>query len=285
VCVATDVAARGLDVPELGLVVHADIPRDGQTLLHRSGRTARAGRKGTCVLLVSRPARHRVEGLFASARIAASWSAPPTAEAIHQRDHERLLAEVTQLSDEAGEEGRSAARTLLAGQPAEVLAAALVRLYDQRLPEPARLPASLAITVEATSRKTRAPRDLGETIWFRLNVGRERNADPRWIIPLICRRGDVTKSDIGAIRILPRETRFEIAGVVAERFAAAARRPDAKEPGLRIEPSAPPRAAEQGRPAAGKKPPTRGSPPKHRKKPSPEGERGSRGKEPPRRKR
>ena len=49
VCVATDVAARGIDLPDLGLVIHADLPTDPETLLHRSGRTGRAGRKGTSV--------------------------------------------------------------------------------------------------------------------------------------------------------------------------------------------------------------------------------------------
>ena len=44
VCVATDVAARGLDLPDLGLVIHADLPTNKETLLHRSGRTGRAGR-------------------------------------------------------------------------------------------------------------------------------------------------------------------------------------------------------------------------------------------------
>ena len=58
VCVATDVAARGIDIPELGLVIHASLPSCPETLLHRSGRTGRAGRKGTCVLLVP-PARRR----------------------------------------------------------------------------------------------------------------------------------------------------------------------------------------------------------------------------------
>ena len=46
VCVATDVAARGIDLPKLDLVVHAELPSNSETLLHRSGRTGRAGRKG-----------------------------------------------------------------------------------------------------------------------------------------------------------------------------------------------------------------------------------------------
>ena len=58
VCVATDVAARGIDLPSLDLVIHADIPNDPEVMQHRSGRTGRAGRKGVSVLLVP-PARKR----------------------------------------------------------------------------------------------------------------------------------------------------------------------------------------------------------------------------------
>ena len=47
VCVATDVAARGIDLPTLSLVIHVELPRDAETLQHRSGRTGRAGNKGT----------------------------------------------------------------------------------------------------------------------------------------------------------------------------------------------------------------------------------------------
>ena len=61
VCVATDVAARGLDLPSLSLVVHVEIPRDAEALQHRSGRTGRAGKKGTAILVVPYPRRRRVE--------------------------------------------------------------------------------------------------------------------------------------------------------------------------------------------------------------------------------
>ena len=68
VCVATDVAARGIDLPDLGLVIHAELPNDHETLLHRSGRTGRAGRKGICVLLVPYTRRRKAEGLVHSRR-------------------------------------------------------------------------------------------------------------------------------------------------------------------------------------------------------------------------
>jgi len=76
VCIATDVAARGLDLPDLDLVIHADLPTNKAILLHRSGRTGRAGRKGVCLLLAPRAKRQRLELLLASANIAGDRSTP-----------------------------------------------------------------------------------------------------------------------------------------------------------------------------------------------------------------
>ena len=72
--------------------------------------------------------------------------------------------------------------------------------------------------------------------WFNLNVGRFHNADPRWLVPMLCRRGGITKADLGAIKIFDENTRFEVAADVAGRFAAAVRRPDPKDPRVRIDP-------------------------------------------------
>ena len=73
VCVATDVAARGIDLPNLSLVVHVELPRDAEGLQHRSGRTGRAGRKGTAVLIVPYQRRKRVESMLRGAKIEADW--------------------------------------------------------------------------------------------------------------------------------------------------------------------------------------------------------------------
>jgi ATP-dependent RNA helicase DeaD len=62
---------------------------------------------------------------------------------------------------------------------------------------------------------------LASAVWFRLNVGRRRKADPKWLIPEICRQGGVTKRAIGAIRIFDEETKFEIDASLAEAFAAS----------------------------------------------------------------
>ena len=73
VCVATDVAARGIDLPSVSLVIHVELPRDAEALQHRSGRTGRAGRKGIAVLIVPFQRRKRVEAMLRGARIEAEW--------------------------------------------------------------------------------------------------------------------------------------------------------------------------------------------------------------------
>ncbi len=217
VCVATDVAARGIDLPGLSLVVHVEVPRDAEALQHRSGRTGRAGKKGTAILLVPYPRRRRVEGMLRGARIEAEWIAAPSAEAIRAADSERLLTALL-APVEANEADRAIAERLLAERSAEDIAMALIQAHRARLPEPEDLLASDAPA-------PRGPREGFEgSAWFRLNVGRNQNADPRWILPLLCRRGHVSRTEIGAIRMAANETIFEVPGAIAARFLAAVER-------------------------------------------------------------
>jgi len=218
VCVATDVAARGIDLPSLSLVVHVEIPRDAETLQHRSGRTGRAGRKGVAVLIVPFARRRRVESMLRHARIEAEWQDVPDREAILERDRERLLARLL-APLEADEADRELAARLLAERSAEDIAAMLVRTHRARLPEPEEI-----TTVTREPGKEHHRGGFEDTVWFRLDVGRADNADPRWILPLLCRRGHVTRGEIGAIRIGQHETFVQIPRAIADRFAAAAAR-------------------------------------------------------------
>ena len=215
VCVCTDVAARGLDLPELSLVVHADLPTNPETLLHRSGRTGRAGRKGVSVLIVPQSKRRRAEQVITAARVVASWGPPPSADEIRAHDQQRLLEDPIFNPPEGAELDN--ARALLAGMSAEQVAAALLRLHAARLPPPE------TIDTDAMPERRSAPPPSGAFAQFRLAVGRRDKADPKWLIPLICRLGGVTKREIGAIRIFDGDTRFEIAQDAAGRFAAAVR--------------------------------------------------------------
>jgi ATP-dependent RNA helicase DeaD len=76
-------------------------------------------------------------------------------------------------------------------------------------------------------------------VWYRVNVGRAQGAEPRWLLPVICRRGRIEKRDIGNIQIFDQETLFEVAPTAAARFEAFAWRPDRKDPGIRFAPGEP----------------------------------------------
>jgi ATP-dependent RNA helicase DeaD len=90
-------------------------------------------------------------------------------------------------------------------------------------------------------------------------IGRQNNADPKWLIPLICRLGHVTKKDIGQIRIFDRETKFEIIAETEGRFRQAVK--GAAEGDIRIEPAAaPPAAARPRGPRPGPGDPPRAGP-------------------------
>jgi ATP-dependent RNA helicase DeaD len=285
VLVATDVAARGLDLPDVGLVIHADLPNDAAVLQHRSGRTGRAGRKGVSVVLVATSRRRVAERLLREAKANAVWSPVPSAEQIRASDQQKIVTEILGQTTEIAEEDLAVAKRLLTERTAEQLAALLAAQQRAKLPAAEDLPLSADVGKSPASRpgardrfetpnrfesrnrfeqredreeRPRRPRENeGQgSAWFSINVGRAANADPKWLIPLICRRGKVTKADIGAIRIFPEETRIEISAEAAERFAAAARLPDRQDPRIRFAPSSPPSAGSM-RPSA---PPARRPP-------------------------
>jgi ATP-dependent RNA helicase DeaD len=261
VCVATDVAARGIDLPTLSLVVHVEIPRDAETLQHRSGRTGRAGKKGTAVLIVPYPRRRRVEGMLRGARIQAEWIDPPTPEAIREQDRERLLA--TLLAPiEIDEEDQLLADRLLAEKTPNEIAAALVQAHRASMPQPE----ELASNSQADRQPVHRP-GFDDVVWFRMDIGRRQNADPRWVLPLICRRGNITKNEVGAIRIGPNETAFQVPRALAAKFQSALAKTATEDDDVTIIPSEGP--IEGGRPQRnGPNRPANRAAPRHHAKPN-----------------
>jgi ATP-dependent RNA helicase DeaD len=223
VCVATDVAARGIDLPTVSLVIHADLPHDAEVLQHRSGRTGRAGRKGTSVLLIPASKRRRAEQMLAIAKVNAEWAGPPTADEIRALDGERMWQDPL-FTEAPAEEDVAMGEALLARRTPQELAAALARIYRARLPEPEDV-TDPGAGPERKARPVYDPADTaridaeGPSVWFRLNLGRRDNADPRRLLPMLTRRGNIGRQEIGAIRIFDRETKFEVRGGAASRFA------------------------------------------------------------------
>jgi ATP-dependent RNA helicase DeaD len=225
VCVATDVAARGIDLPALSLVIHVELPRDAEALQHRSGRTGRAGKKGTAILLVPYPRRRRVDMMLRGARIEAEWKNAPTAEEVRLQDRERLISAITQPV-EGDDEDRELAARVQAALSADDIALALVQAHRAKMPAIEELLDQSA----APERRPAKREGFEDTLWFRINIGRRQNADVRWILPLLCRRGHVTKNEVGAIKIGQNETMFDVPRHAAARFAAAVVRTAHEDP-------------------------------------------------------
>ncbi|QDL94441.1 DEAD/DEAH box helicase (plasmid) [Paroceanicella profunda] len=231
VCVATDVAARGIDLPGLELVIHADLPTNREGLLHRSGRTGRAGRKGVSALIVAPSGRKRAERLLASARIDAEWAAPPSAAAILAKDDQRLLGDAALEAAPTGEEAALVAE-LLARHGAEKVAAAFIR----RARSGQSAPEELLDVASASVGAKRKPEAFGESAWFSLSVGRNQNAEPRWLLPMLCEAGGLSRREVGAIRMQAEETHVQIAAGHAEAFLAALGPQRALEKGITVTP-------------------------------------------------
>lgn len=213
VCVATDVAARGIDLPNLDLVVHAELPSSHETLLHRSGRTGRAGRKGVSALVVVPSTRKKAERILKFAKLNAEWGPAPSADAVHERDEERMQAS-EDWTVEIAESEQAAVAKLVENFTPEQLAAAYLRQYKTRHSAPEELQ-----TVTDQKRKPKAP--FGPSVWFSISEGRNQNASPRHLLPMICKAGKITKDDIGAIRIADDQSFVEIREQAVDGFISA----------------------------------------------------------------
>jgi ATP-dependent RNA helicase DeaD len=162
------------------------------------------------------------------------------------------------LTEEASDDDLAMADKLLQSCDARTIAAAFVKIYRAALPAPEDIEEDVPIQKrEPRENKSRdhkergnknfdrkprehaprAPRegDMQNGVWFRLNVGRERNADPKWLLPEICRQGNLTKKDIGAIRVFEMETLFQIAPAAAPKFTILVS--ERKKGGVRISPA------------------------------------------------
>ncbi|MDO1581261.1 DEAD/DEAH box helicase [Rhizobium oryzicola] len=246
VCIATDVAARGIDLPGLELVIHADLPTNSETLLHRSGRTGRAGNKGISAFIVPVNQRRKAERLLGGANVTPAWVRPPSAEEVIERDQERLLADPV-FEEEVREEEQELIAKLVETYGAEKLAAAFVNMHRNNHAAPEDL---LEVSVQpGAARKPReggrerqefeptprTPRgEFGPAVWFSLSVGRKQNAEPRWLIPMLCRNGNITKAEIGAIKMQQQETYVELSADIADDFLGALGPNKMLERGVRV---------------------------------------------------
>ncbi|MFM1871719.1 MAG: hypothetical protein RL398_1141, partial [Planctomycetota bacterium] len=296
VLVATDVAARGLDVPDVQYVVHMDPPIDAETYTHRSGRTGRAGQKGTSVLLVPRAQERGVRRLCSEAKAKMQWRPVPTAQEVAAARDEQRFARLSAACQQAAAEGHEAAahpakgqaalaeRLLAAHDPATVVGVLLALNDGGGRPAPAAIASFVPPPQAPPPRKARPLDDAphgdrrsdggefdgggpqGEFVAFRINWGFADGADPRRILAHVCRRGGVPSNCVGAIDVGRTESVFEVAAAVAGTFAQQTSRRDPRDPHLYIHRAHGPierGGGDRGHGPRHSRPPFAGRPPRH----------------------
>jgi ATP-dependent RNA helicase DeaD len=239
VLVSTDVAARGLDVPDISLVIQVDLPKDPNDYTHRSGRTGRAGRKGRSLLLVPIRAQRHAASLLAAAKVDVVWRPLPTADEIHEALGERTRALVNaRLGEAASARSLAQAAELLEGRDPAQVVATLLQLAAPKLPCAPKQVRS--VTADAGRRpavaaaRAKHTRHTGRFIRFSINWGHRKGATPSRLLSHLCRRGEIDSGLVGAIEIGPGSATFEVAESVAGGFEQRVREPDRREPLLRI---------------------------------------------------
>ncbi len=272
ILVATDVAARGIHVEDIELVVHVDPPSDAELYVHRSGRTGRAGKKGRSILLVPARSRARAERLFTAAAVRGRFLPTPDVKAIEKLQLEGIKAAI-QEQLKAPVPGPldylALARELLVEQdPAELIARLLATAKIQgpcearelrnvappaparkaplqslppgvRSPSPMNGPRGPAQRPFQPGAQSPVERSAGEVGFarFRVSMGNRHGATPQRILSMVCRRGGIHGSDVGSIRIEEGFTTLEVNRAVASAFAQKSGRPDARDPDVRISPA------------------------------------------------
>lgn len=257
--ISTDVAARGIDVADIATVIHADMPGDAANYTHRSGRTGRAGHKGTSLMLVPPKAQRYVKSLLRRANVDATWGTVPTPakvrKAIRKRTRRQLHALLDAVGESEGEasisEGdRDYAEKLLAERDPVTLVATLLGMAMPTLPrepmepEPEPEQSRDRARPRARDREDRGvpgrerPRRHGAAdgfVRFQINWGQRGGATPGRLLAHLCRRGNITSREVGAVDIGRSTSTFEVSRQVADAFAQAVAKPDRRDPKLRIE--------------------------------------------------
>jgi ATP-dependent RNA helicase DeaD len=242
VLVATDVAARGIDVQDIARVIQVDVPAGADSYTHRSGRTGRAGRKGISSMLVSPAGVEQAVRLLGRAGVTHRFEPIPSAGELRRLADERAFAELSG-DDPEGDASldartKSLAGRLVAGQNVERTVARLLQRARRGAGAEPREVKLVAAPERRSGERARGPHPradrTGGFVPFRVSWGARHGADPRRLLALVCRRGGVRGHEVGAIDVGPVFSIVQVASGAAEAFARAAREPDPRDPRVLI---------------------------------------------------
>ncbi|NIH15535.1 DEAD/DEAH family ATP-dependent RNA helicase [Serratia symbiotica] len=235
ILIATDVAARGLDVERISLVVNYDIPMDSESYVHRIGRTGRAGRAGRALLFVEKRERRLLRNIERTMKLTIPEVELPNAELLGKRRLAKFAAKVQQQLESRD---LDMYRALLAKlQPEEeldmeTLAAALLKMAQGERPiilppDPVFKPRqrlefndcddrgndrrrNIRSDSRDGDRPRRERRDVGEMQLYRIEVGRDDGVDVRHIVGTIANEGDISSRYIGNIKLFASHSTIEL---------------------------------------------------------------------------
>jgi ATP-dependent RNA helicase DeaD len=244
--IATDVAARGLDVEHVSHVVNYNIPQTPDVYVHRIGRTGRAGREGAAITLVEPRERFHLRGIERVTGQSMEQARVPTAEDLRERRRETIRAAIREMLAEGDlEPFRQMVESLAEEHDPMEIAAAAARLASElsqgegpegpeEIPQwdPSRAPPSregrgprgrrdLADGGGRGDGGGRRPRGGGETTTLYIGIGRRRGVRPADVVGAIIGEADVPASAIGAVEIADQFTLVEVDEQVAERVVRA----------------------------------------------------------------
>lgn len=234
ILIATDVAARGLDVERISLVVNYDIPMDSESYVHRIGRTGRAGRAGRALLFVENRERRLLRNIERTMKLTIPEVELPNAELLGKRRLEKFAAKVQQQLESSDLDQY---RALLAKiQPSaegeeldvETLAAALLKMAQGE--RPLILPPDAPMRPKrefrdrddrferrgdrpersGEDRPKRERRDVGDMELYRIEVGRDDGVEVRHIVGAIANEGDISSRYIGNIKLFGSHSTIEL---------------------------------------------------------------------------
>lgn len=243
ILIATDVAARGLDVERISLVVNYDIPMDSESYVHRIGRTGRAGRAGRALLFVENRERRLLRNIERTMKLTIPEAELPNAELLGKRRLEKFAAKVQQQLESSDLDQYRALLSQI--QPVaegeeldmETLAAALLKMaqgerslivppdapmrpkrefrdrddrFERRGDRNDRGPRGDRPERGGEDRPRRERRDAGEMKLYRIEVGRDDGVEVRHIVGAIANEGDISSRYIGNIKLFGSHSTIEL---------------------------------------------------------------------------
>ncbi|MBE9374387.1 DEAD/DEAH box helicase [Saccharopolyspora sp. HNM0983] len=231
ILVATDVAARGLDVERISHVFNYDIPHDTESYVHRVGRTGRAGRSGQAILFVSPRERNLLRSIEKATRQTIEQMELPSVEAVNERRLARFSETITRT---LAADGLDVFQELVRnyerehGVPAEQIAAALASMAQGDRPlllEPEQIDQPAASNFEPRS---------ADTETYRVEVGRRNRVTPRALVGALTNEGGLASKHIGHIDIRNEHTLIELPAGLPDDMLGKLRGTQVAGRGLRI---------------------------------------------------